>query len=160
MNRPVATTLVLALTAAGALGAAGCGKKKPLPPIVAPAADPAPRITPKVEEPPPPLSAGQKIQIASDYDRARKLASEARELRLRGEMIEREKGREHANDTYVTARRKYREAVQITERWVEPELGQVTLKQLEKDAEVKRYFEERASWIQEDASMGQKLNAR
>jgi hypothetical protein len=157
VNRPLSLALVLALVA---LGAAGCGKKKPVPTVAPPPVDTAPKITPKVEPPPPPLTVDQKLRIAGDFDRARKIVIEARDLRLKGEAIEREKGREAANDTYVLARKKYREAAAATERWVEPELREVTQKQLDKDAELKAYFTERGSWIQEDASMGQKLNAR
>lgn len=157
MNRTTTLVLVIALAA---FGAAGCKKRSapvaPPPPSV----DNTPKITPKVDAPPPPLSASQRVAIEGDFEKARKIASEARDLRLKGEGLEREKGREHANDTYVAARKKYREAAALTERWVEPELGQVSQKQLDRDPEVKRYFEERGSWIQEDASMGQKLNAR
>ena len=69
-------------------------------------------------------------------------------------------GRPDASDTLVEARLKYRKAVGMTERWVEPELREVTEAQVAGDSELKTYLDERARWIQEDASMGQKLNMR
>ena len=156
MRRP----LVLALTAAVSLVSAACGQKPPAP-VVAPQAPTAPpKLVPKPEAPPPPLTASQKIAISADFDSARKIILEARDLRLQGEAIEREKGRENANDTLVAARKKYRLAAQATEKWVEPELNEITQKQLDRDPELRSYFEERGTWIKEDASMGPKLNAR
>lgn len=152
-------TLALALIAAALL--AGCGKKKPVAVVAAPPATTPVVVTqPKKAAPPPPLTSIQKSKIAFEFGEARKLALEARDLRLKGEAIESKDGREAANDTLVEARLKYRKAVGMTERWVEPELREVTEAQVAGDAELKTYLDERARWIQEDASMGQKLNVR
>ena len=161
MRRPTPPAFLAFAAAAALLGAAGCGKKKPIATIAPPPPDAAPRIVPKPEAPPPPLTPAQKIQIAADFDEARKKVMEARTYRLQGEEIERKDGREAANDTYVKARKLYRSAAQLTEPWVEPEAGnRVTQKQVEKDPELHTYAEERGSWIKEDISMGQKLNYR
>jgi len=156
----VSRQLVLALIVAATL--VGCGKKKPVPVVAPPPAKEAPVIVPKKVAPPPPLSADQKFRIAGDFDNARKVILEARDFRLKGEAIERKDGREAANDTYVQARKRYRQAAQMTEKWIEPEAPEheVSQRQVDLDPELKTYFDERGRWIQEDASMGQKLNYR
>lgn len=155
-----ATALTLALIAAASL--AGCGKKKPVPTVAPPppTTTAAPVVQPKKAAPPPPLTAAQKTKIAADFDAARKLVLEAQGFRRKGEEIEMKAGREAANDTLVSARKLYRKAVGMTERWVEPEAMEVTAAQVAADPELKTYIDERARWIQEDASMGQKLNVR
>lgn len=152
--------LALALIVVAAAAAGGCGKKKPVPTIAPPPADGPPKIVPKAELPPPKLTASQKVAIEGDFAEARRIVAEARDARMKGEQLMREKGPEAANDIFVVARKKYRIAAGKTEKWVEPDLHEVTQRQLDLDPEVKSYFEERGSWIKEDASMGQKLNAR
>jgi hypothetical protein len=148
------------LLAASALAAAGC--KKDPPPAPRPAAKPPappPAVKPKVEPPPPPLSVSQKIEIAGDFEEARKLASEALDHRRRGDELLRDKGAEAANDEYVKAKKGFQAAIKRTERWVEPELGQVSARQIEKDPELMAYAKERGAWVTEIANLG-KLHQR
>ena len=157
------SALAAAAIVAAVVVTAGCGKKKTVAPVPAPAPPTAaPTITKKPEAPPPPLTAAPKAKIADDFAEARKIVAQAEELRRAGEQIEREKGHEAANDTFVQARKLYRKAVGMTEKWVEPEAPEheVTQKQVDRDPELKSYADERGSWIKLDSSMGQKLNAR
>lgn len=161
MRRAPASVIALPLLVAAALASAGCGKKKAAAPPPAKAPAVAPTIQPKKEVPPPPLTGSQRVQIEADFAEARKLADEARVLRLKGEQLEKDKGREAANDTFVAARRTYQKAVQMTEKWVEPDAGQeVTQRQVDLLAELRPYVDQRGSWIKEIASMGVKLNVR
>jgi Spy/CpxP family protein refolding chaperone len=162
-RRPAAalrTAGAAALVASLALVGAGCKKKAaPPPPAPAPAPAPAPTITPKKEEPPKPLTDAQKQQLEKDFQAARKVAAEARNLKAQGDLIQREKGIEAANDTYVQAKKLYQQAVRDTERWVEPMLGVVTEKQVAREPTLLTYIEERGRWLKEQSDMG-KLHAK
>jgi hypothetical protein len=133
---------------------AGCGKKDP-PPASKPA-DPAPSTAPVA--PPakpgkaPPLTDAQKAEMAKCFADARVLVKEAEKFKAEGEIIEKGQGRAAANDVLVKAKDKYREALEMTEEWVEPELNKVT------DAQVKDWLydqvSERGKWTKAIADLG------
>lgn len=143
------------------VGLGGCKKKVNVP--TAPVAPPPapPQIQPKKEPPPPPLTASQKIQIEQEFNAVRAFVLEARQLKAKGEQLEREKGREAANDTLVAAKKLYQKAIQATEAWVEPDVdGRISKAQAKSDPDLIRYAGERGGWIQESASLGTKLNQK
>jgi hypothetical protein len=151
---PIAAFLALSLAVPliGALGACSPSAKPAAKPAAAPAAAPAA----KPAAPPPRLTGDQMVKLEADFGAARKIIGEARTLRAEGERLEREKGREAASPTLYKARKKYREAAGMTETWIEGDLGVVSKAQV--DAYLQSWFQERAAWIKEDASMGQKLH--
>lgn len=141
------------LLAATLAAASACGKPAPAPKP----APPAPAAAPVGKAPPPPrLTGDQTVKLEADFAAARKIIEEARALREEGTRIEQTQGREAANPTLFKARKKYREAVGMTETWIEGDLGVVTKAQV--DAYLQSWYQERASWIKEDASMGSKLH--
>lgn len=147
---------VCSLLLAGAV--AGCGpSKKPAPkPAAAPEPAAAAAPDPTKPAPPPKVTAEQMAKLEADFTAARKLVEEARALRKQGEAMEKAEGREAANPTLFKARKIYREAVGMTEQWIEGDLGVVTQPQV--DAYLQQWNRERGSWIKEDASMGAKLH--
>jgi len=146
------------LTVCVLLLAGACSKAAKPAPKPAPAPEPAPVAAPDPTKPAPPpkLTAEQMTKLEAEFSAARKLVEEARALRKQGEAIEKTDGREAANPTLYKARKIYREAVAMTEQWIEGDLGVVTQPQV--DAYLQKWNSERGSWIKEDASMGQKLH--
>lgn len=148
---------ILALALVAAVGAAaGCRKKEPPAPPPAPAPEP-PKPAPKPAAPAkpalaPPLTPAQKAEMERVFAEARKLVTQAMKLKSEGELIERSQGREAANDTLVKARDLFREACEMTEDWIEPELGKVTEAQV-KD-HLSAYFDERGKWQKLNSDMG------
>lgn len=144
--------LVLAASAAALVAVGACGKK-PAPAPVAPVAAPAPTPgKPAPPAPPPKLTADQMIRLEADFARARDIAKEADKYRDEGRALARTGGQEAANDVWVKAKKKYQEALNITECWVEGELHVVS------DAQVKAYLgrwqDERGTWIKSMSEFG------
>lgn len=144
--------LVLAASAAVLVAAGACGKK-PAPAPAAPVAAPAPTPgRPAPPAPPPKLTGDQTVRLEADFARAREIAKEADRYRDEGRNLARTGGQEAANDSWVKAKKKYQEALNITERWVEGELNEVT------DAQVKAYLgrwqDERGAWIKAMSEFG------
>jgi hypothetical protein len=134
---------------------AGCSKAPPPPaPEPAPAPAPKPAEAPKPAKPnmAPPLSDAQKAALKIAFDKARELVKQAQKFKAEGEAIEKAQGREAANNTLVKAKDLFREACELTEDWVEPDLGKVTEGQV-KDY-LTEYFNERARWQKAMAEMG------
>ena len=147
--KKTALFLTLALAAA-----AGCSKKAP-PAEPKPAeAPPTPAATPTPAKPSksPQLTDTQKAEMQASFTKARALVKEAEKLKGEGELLEKSQGRAAANDTLFAAKDKYREALDITEDWVEPELGKVT------EAQVKDWLydqtSERGRWTKASADLG------
>jgi hypothetical protein len=86
------------------------------------------------------------------FTAARAIAKEAEKLKVEGEALEKQQGRAAANDTLVKAKKKYQEALGMTEDWTEPELGKVT------EAQVKDWLSdqvtERGRWTKAVADLG------
>lgn len=141
------------LLAVSVVAASACSKPAPAPKPSAPAPVPT---APGKPAPPPRLTGDQTVKLEADFAAARRIIEEARALREEGTRIEQTQGREAANPTLFKARKKYREAVGMTETWIEGDLGVVTKAQV--DAYLQSWFQERATWIKEDASMGSKLH--
>ncbi|MCG3133267.1 MAG: hypothetical protein HMLKMBBP_00392 [Planctomycetes bacterium] len=156
MSFRTASCVLAAIAAIAPLAVApGCGKKA-APPAPAPAPAPTP-TGPKPPAPPPQLTAAQMSSIESDFAAARKLAAEAQLKLSEARELERTGGKNAANDTYVAAKKLFQKAVVSTEKWFEPELGSVSLAQI--NAYLKKYEDERGTWIRAQADMG-KLNAK
>lgn len=143
--------LVLAASAAVLVAAGACGKKPaPAPtPVAAPAPTPG---KPAPPAPPPKLTGDQMVRLEADFAKAREIAKEADRFRDEGRNLAKAGGQEAANDSWVKAKKRYQEALNITERWVEGELHEVT------DAQVKAYLgrwqDERGAWIKSAADFG------
>ena len=144
------TCLVLVLC----VSAAACrDPPPPAPPMKAPVAPPpAKAAAPAKPSLAPPLSAAQKAALDAVFTTARDLVKKARKLKQDGEVLEKTKGRQAANDTYVQAKELYRKAVDETEEWIEPDLGKVTAAQVKDHLEA--YNSERSQWIKEISDMG------
>jgi hypothetical protein len=144
-------TSLLVLAAFAALIAGACGKKPaPAPaPVAAPAPTPG---KPAPPAPPPRLTGAQMVRLEADFATAREMAKAADGWRDEGRALAKTGGQEAANDVWVKAKKKYQEALNLTERWVEGELGEVT------DAQVKAYLgrwqDERGAWIKSMSEFG------
>lgn len=137
------------------LVAAACSKDPP--PVVEP---PKPVEPPKKVEPPKPakpnlspdLSAAQKAELDASFKKARDLVAQGLKYKAEGEAIEKGQGRAAANDTLVKAKDCFRQACEIVEDWVEPELGKVTEAQV-KD-HLSQYQSEIAKWQRYISELG------
>ena len=125
---------------------AGCGDS----PRAAPAAPPVEAAP--VKKGVPNLTKAQDAKLTTDFSKARDLVAEARKFRREGRKILAKDGAEAANDKFLKARRLYRQAAQITEDWVEPELGVVTKAQI--DIYLGSLVRERGKWMKESGKMG------
>ena len=147
-------TKTAALPILALLVLAGCEAKAPPPAPKAanPAPSTAPAATPAKPGKAPPLTDAQKAEMQTCFTKARAIVKEAEKLKAEGEILEKGQGRAAANDTLVKAKDKYREALEMTEEWTEPELNKVT------DAQVKDWLydqvAERGKWTKAIADLG------
>jgi len=129
-----------------------CGKPSYQAPAPAGGTQPTGSATPAREAPPPKLTSAQEAQLDAAFREARGLVEQARELKRKGEEVERTANRQAANDYFRDAKRLYRDAAAVTEDWIEPGLGKVTERQVE--WYLAKYVRERGAWFSESASMG------
>lgn len=145
----LARSLALSVTLAGCGLLAACGRNEPAQPALPRAESPS-NSTKRAEIPKP--TDAQMKQVQRAWDAAGKLVTQARALRTQGEEIERTQSRDAANDTLAQARKLYREAIESTEEWIEPELGPFSQETIDKY--LGAFLSERHAWITESAKMG------
>ena len=119
-----------------------------------PAAQPAQPAQPAgpAAEVVPELTAAQMSKMQSMFKEAEALAAEADKHREAGMQAARDGGQAAAIPHYQEAKPLYREACQMVEEWIEPELGVVT------DAQVKKFLGPEVAkvgkWQKASAAMG------
>ncbi len=148
--RIFAHTLILAASLAlvGACDGGGSAPAAPPPADTAPAPAPSRPAKKTVG----PLTQAQSAAVERSFIAARKFADRAKELVKKGEEIEKTAGREAANDTLLEARRLYRKAAEMTEEWIEAELGPFSEEQIDKY--MRSYMRERGKWLSASGRMG------
>lgn len=128
-----------------AVGATACGKKTQPAPKEAPTAPTVPGV--------PPIPAAQMTRVEAAYATARTIAAEGVELISKGKQIERDEGRQAANDTFLEAKKKLREALEMTGEFAEAMEGDA-LTQAQIDTYLKRYNSEREQWLKVQKDLG------
>jgi hypothetical protein len=128
-----------------AIGTAGCEQKTQ-------AQQPAPTKTPALPGVPA-ISAAQMQRIESTYAEAGKIAAEGIALIEKGKQIERDDGRQAANDTLLEAKNKLRKALEMTGEYAEAMEGDA-LTQAQIDTFLKRFSGERERWLKVQKELG------
>ena len=148
MNFMIKTLIAIALIIPMVL--TGCGEKSPGPVETQPVSydqGTTPKPKPVVKP-----TAAQMAKVKASFDKGAELAAKATVLRKEGEALEREGGREAAKGKYNAAKRLYREALVVTEEWIEEEFGHFSQAQI--DRYLGSFLNERASWQKQSAGMG------
>jgi len=142
-------TLCLALVVTTSLALTGCDSGSPPPAQPAQPVQPTQPAGPVVQ----PLTAAQMTKMTAIFVKAQVLADKADAHREAGEAAAKAGGgMQAAIPHYQEAKPLYREACQIVEDWIEPDLGMVTEGQVEEflRPEVARVHK----WQKASASMG------
>lgn len=143
-SRTARTVLIVLALAASAVPTTACSERAPAPVVPVETAPAKPGV--------PPISEAKKAEVKAAFDAAAKIATQADALRREGEKIRSAQGQEAANDTFVKAHKLYRDALEMTEEWVEEDLGPFTKEQI--DTQLRAYVNERAGWIKAQRSFG------
>lgn len=130
------------------LTAVACGpSEKPQAPV-----QPAPSSTMPAKAGVPKPSAEAIQQLDAAFDEARGYIEQARAFKSEAEKIERESGRQAANDKLKKASRMYSQAMELVSDVIEPELGPFTEEQY--DEYLGQWTMELGKWQKEKAGLG------